>query len=249
MTYHNKRSGFTLAEVLITLGIIGIVAAMTMPSLIQKYKDRELIVRTKRVYSNFQNAVILATKDAGGDGDYSLIFDPTKTVDEVVENFAKYFNGAKVCRYSISDGCSSYYYDTKYATRKIDEETGMTTASQARIPSIILNDSSIIRINQMSACERILTSCVVDSDGNCAKDEDGNTTDKTYTSYACAYIIIDVNGNKAPNQFGRDTYQLIVEKNKIVFNNSNSLGGKSIQNILSGVDTLEYTNYNVGESK
>ena len=31
-----KKAAFTLAEVLITLGIIGIVAAMTMPSLIQK---------------------------------------------------------------------------------------------------------------------------------------------------------------------------------------------------------------------
>ena len=33
-----KKSGFTLAEVLITLGIIGVVAAMTIPSLITSYK-------------------------------------------------------------------------------------------------------------------------------------------------------------------------------------------------------------------
>lgn len=35
-----KRYGFTLAEVLITLGIIGVVAALTIPTLIQNYKDR-----------------------------------------------------------------------------------------------------------------------------------------------------------------------------------------------------------------
>ncbi len=34
----SKRTAFTLAEVLITLGIIGIVAALTMPSLIANYK-------------------------------------------------------------------------------------------------------------------------------------------------------------------------------------------------------------------
>ena len=41
MVYHIKnKKGFTLAEVLITLGIIGVVAAMTMPSLINNYKDK-----------------------------------------------------------------------------------------------------------------------------------------------------------------------------------------------------------------
>lgn len=34
-------SAFTLSEVLITLGIIGVVASMTIPSLIQKYKRQE----------------------------------------------------------------------------------------------------------------------------------------------------------------------------------------------------------------
>lgn len=36
-----KNSGFTLSEVLITLGIIGIVAAMTMPVLTGKYQEKQ----------------------------------------------------------------------------------------------------------------------------------------------------------------------------------------------------------------
>lgn len=39
------RKGFTLAEVLITLGIIGIVAALTLPSLIQKYQEKVTLER------------------------------------------------------------------------------------------------------------------------------------------------------------------------------------------------------------
>lgn len=35
-----KKTGFTLAEVLITLGIIGVVAAMTLPSLIQSVQTK-----------------------------------------------------------------------------------------------------------------------------------------------------------------------------------------------------------------
>lgn len=43
MSFQNKQEqAFTLAEVLITLGIIGVVAALTLPSLINRTKNREL---------------------------------------------------------------------------------------------------------------------------------------------------------------------------------------------------------------
>lgn len=46
-----KFNGFTLAEVLITLGIIGVVAAMTLPSLVQKNRNKQLETALKRNYS------------------------------------------------------------------------------------------------------------------------------------------------------------------------------------------------------
>lgn len=45
-----KKAAFTLAEVLITLGIIGVVAAMTMPSLINKYQAQ--VLRTQFLQAN-----------------------------------------------------------------------------------------------------------------------------------------------------------------------------------------------------
>ena len=44
------RLGFTLAEVLITLGIIGIVAAMTIPTLMQKYYEKQTVAHLKETY-------------------------------------------------------------------------------------------------------------------------------------------------------------------------------------------------------
>ena len=44
----NILNAFTMAEVLITLGIIGIIAAITMPSLIKNYKKHEAEVRLKK---------------------------------------------------------------------------------------------------------------------------------------------------------------------------------------------------------
>lgn len=46
-----RVKAFTLAEVLITLGIFGVVSMMVMPSLMQKYQKRKTISQFKKVYS------------------------------------------------------------------------------------------------------------------------------------------------------------------------------------------------------
>ena len=62
--YINKKA-FTLAEVLITLGIIGVVAALTLPSLINKYKIKQLEVAFKRSNSIITNALNLTAEEFG----------------------------------------------------------------------------------------------------------------------------------------------------------------------------------------
>ena len=54
---------FTLAEVLITLGIIGVVAALTMPSLIADHREKETVAKLKKVYSTLDNAYMLARNE------------------------------------------------------------------------------------------------------------------------------------------------------------------------------------------
>jgi len=46
-----KAKGFTLAEVLITLGIIGVVAAITIPGLVNHYQKKETANKLKKVYA------------------------------------------------------------------------------------------------------------------------------------------------------------------------------------------------------
>lgn len=59
------RTAFTLAEILITLGIIGVVAALTMPALIQNYKNHVVETRLKKFYSIMNQAVLMAKNDYG----------------------------------------------------------------------------------------------------------------------------------------------------------------------------------------
>lgn len=56
---------FTLAEVLITLGVIGVVAAITIPTLIQNYQKQVTVNRLKETYSILEQAVKMSEIDNG----------------------------------------------------------------------------------------------------------------------------------------------------------------------------------------
>ena len=65
-----KKYGFTLAETLITLGIIGVVASLTMPTLIQHHKKVETSSRLKKFYSMMNQAIIMSEADNGSARDW-----------------------------------------------------------------------------------------------------------------------------------------------------------------------------------
>lgn len=56
---------FTLAEVLITLAIIGIIAAFTLPNLVQNYRNHVVETRLKKVYSNMNQAIVQSESESG----------------------------------------------------------------------------------------------------------------------------------------------------------------------------------------
>ncbi len=60
-----KRSAFTLAEVLITLAIIGVVAALIIPNFVQNYKKKVTEEKLKTAYSMFSQAVGMSVNENG----------------------------------------------------------------------------------------------------------------------------------------------------------------------------------------
>ena len=60
-----RRIGFTLAEVLITLGIIGVVAALTLPSVVSKYNEHVTVNKLRQVYSILKQAESMAVNEYG----------------------------------------------------------------------------------------------------------------------------------------------------------------------------------------
>lgn len=61
----NRKIAFTLAEVLITLGIIGVVAALTVPTLVSKYKEKATVTKLKKVNSVLSQAMTSVINEYG----------------------------------------------------------------------------------------------------------------------------------------------------------------------------------------
>ena len=89
----NKKVAFTLAEVLITLGIIGVVAALTLPALIQNYQKKVYVNKLKKVSSTIEQGFGLMFADEGVDKFSDIpIFQSTENgpVGTYDEEFCKY---------------------------------------------------------------------------------------------------------------------------------------------------------------
>ena len=102
------KAAFTLAEVLITLGIIGVVAAMTLPTLVAKYKEKQRVTQVKKAYSVLNQAFNMAKLEYGDVIDWGLTTTSTGQTDEngepvydytgpeiVKRNLGKYLKQAK----------------------------------------------------------------------------------------------------------------------------------------------------------
>ncbi|MBR1753760.1 type II secretion system protein [bacterium] len=109
-----KLCAFTLAEVLITLGIIGVVAAMTIPTLMQKTNRSETVAAVKKFYANFTNAVKLAEAEHGNkffdtkyeyNNEYGLNGEYSIYIKYIMDNL-KYI---KACGNYDTPGCFADY--------------------------------------------------------------------------------------------------------------------------------------------
>lgn len=193
----NKKKGFTLAEVLITLGIIGIVAAMTMPALIGSAKKRETVSKLQKSYNVLSQLVIRAQEDNG-----PVSFPSGNLSADVTETFFKlywipYFTSPSVVPdgqfFKTEDGRTGFIYKTR-AGEVYDFGIG-TFYSQGRI-AITGLDGITYYINIMK--------------WKFIYDEDGNKVSQIAQYNTSQMVMVDINGPKNPNMLGKDVFMFIV---------------------------------------
>ena len=179
--FNSKNNGFTLAEVLITLGIIGVVAAMTLPTLIQNQQKRSLEVATQKFYSTMSQAVKKYMADEGVDDlrntpltdmseDGSGGEDTYKACEDFVQ---KYLKVAKVCE----DGCFADNY--KMLNGEISGVLGLKSEEKLFQGTFMLADGTVFDIDYGDPWKPI-------------------------------ELYVDVNGRKGPNKIGYDLWNMTI---------------------------------------
>ena len=124
MRFFKKANGFALAEVLITLGIIGVVAAMTLPTLITNYQKRSTATRVKTFYSKINQAMQLSIADGnsptasilkGKDYSYQETLEFLKMFIYPYMKYIEYYqcpnNNFAVCTTLYDGGVMSFHID------------------------------------------------------------------------------------------------------------------------------------------
>ena len=204
--YTKKFIAFTLAETLIVMGIIGVVAALTIPNLNSSTHNKEQVTRYKKLYAELNEAqdraiAVYGPIETWFVGDYSVYLQRNNIYFDRLTEFLKI---QKSCRDAVGNCASSEVVLS--LQEKIKKPTaGYGSASynrDAELPQAILSGgASIIRINiQTDDC----TGSV-----NAFSGINENTN-------VCGELQVDTDGpNKGSNTWGIDLFTFSITKDGI----------------------------------
>lgn len=138
----HKNKGFTLAEVLITLGIIGVVCAMTIPTLMQNQQEQATVSQLKKFYSTLSSAFTLAVQDNGTPDQWGLTSGGVAS-KTILDNLATHLKVTKNCGYGTGCFPTDVTYKRLEGGYDSDSTPWDNYTSGSRLQ---LNDGSIIQL-------------------------------------------------------------------------------------------------------
>ncbi len=194
--YSNKKNiAFTLSEVLLTMAILGIVAALTMPGLIASYKNKVYVVQLEKSLSQFEQAMqnIMVSHEctdmvctAAFDGQS----DNASWNDKIEKEITK---SIKVVRSYKNGTAAASNIKSQYLKPRNSYTTNMDWAATEGY-KFITPDGAFYHIKTR----------------NCEKTP---AYDNAILKNFCADVTIDVNSERLPNQYGRDLFTFVVAQN------------------------------------
>lgn len=185
-----KSIAFTLAEVLIVLGIIGVVAAITIPTLVISYQKREYVAGLQSAMSSLNNTfstirIEYECSTMACTGIWDNSGDSVRDLWEKLVDTGK-LSIVKNCGVQTGLGCFS-------ATSNYLDDTPMPTSFD----------------NDISYAKAVLGNGIsigmTDEPGNCTSNYGIGVR-----SEVCGWILVDINGLVQPNKVGRDIFVLLM---------------------------------------
>jgi prepilin-type N-terminal cleavage/methylation domain-containing protein len=126
----SKFKAFTLSEVLITLGIIAVVAALTLPTIIEKHREQVTVTKVNQTYNILQNAIKQMIIDKGCELDECWGDYPIEVFGEELPKYVKVLRIKQKGNYkiySLSNGMYVKLYFEKRPIGNIYQQCNMRT--------------------------------------------------------------------------------------------------------------------------
>lgn len=186
-----KRKAFTLSEVLITLAIIGVVAALTIPVMLEKNQQRAWDTASNVFIKKLEEA----TKQMNAEGVLAGYYD----TEGFVNQLKKYIKINKICRNNKLDECISknIYWGSKKESVDLSEIITSYYLGQEEWGTETVGIQFSNGINALLAYNP-----------NCEQDSYNNQINGT----SCISMLYDVSGFKTPNTSGKDLRSINVNR-------------------------------------
>ncbi len=183
--FTRRKAAFTLAEVLITLGIIGVVAAMTLPLLISNYQHKVLETQFKKAYSELSQVILQIHTNTG--------------IELIPNNFSN--------KYKLSDCLKEYYH--------IIEDCGRVNVHTKGCIQLSPTEDDVWNIDIYKSYSGkainfgyIDDGVLITNNGTTLLFEQGSQA----ATVGRFLIGVDINGFKQkPNRFGHDVFVFEIE--------------------------------------
>lgn len=192
MKFNLKNSAFTLAETLIVIGIIGVIAALTIPSLSNETNSKETVTKLKKVQAILEDAYGRSEAQYG-----PLLEWTTLNTNVFTQRISASMKTSKVCSLSAADtGCFG-----TLATANVYKPDGTTTTALSAVGTgkLILADESSVGF--------------FISDSNCNTDVVSANASLPDLQKVCGTVTVDINGpSKGKSIWGRDLFAFYITR-------------------------------------
>ena len=208
--------GFTMAEILLSLTIIGVVAAITLPSLTGNINERTWNTQRKALYARFSQAIALMPA-LNGYGTLTEGDSSTSAVDTAAETFV---TGGLSKVLKINNICDSEHLPDCGIADKIVTMAAGTISPFPRKMSELNGD--MVSMSHVNSADGVYASysqldtkaaafetangesLAVYYNPNCVSDLASTAEDDPMQPKICANFVYDLNGTKGPNTVGKD---------------------------------------------
>lgn len=172
-----RKSAFTLAETLITLGIIGIVATITIPNLIHTYQEKQTVAKLKETYSILQQAIRTSEENEGELAGLGIKYNE-EGAKTIASHLLPYLKVAIDC--GVDDTENKCVVPDRY--KELNGSSRMAYSSNKRFYKFVLLNGTAVYLRG----------------GDAISSYNGKNN--------IIGIYIDTNGKGKPNQWGRDFF-------------------------------------------